>query len=151
MRTMRIYAVMLLSACLMAGCYDYAPLATPNPEPGTSLAVTLTDSGSSSLARYLGPDAFIVRGRYLGSDERGLLLSVTEVERRRGWQDSWSGEQVALPSGLIKSLDVRHFARGRSYLLAGAGVVGIVATEGAFALGGGVTPPGGAGGPPGKQ
>lgn len=151
MRTMRIHTVRLVSACLLAGCYNYTPLATPNPEPGTSLAVTLTDSGSSSLARYLGPDAFIVRGRYVGSDERGLLLSVTEVERRRGWQDSWSGEQVALSNGLIKSIDVRHFARGRSYLLAGAGVVGVVATVSAFALAGNGTPPGGVGGPPGKQ
>jgi hypothetical protein len=148
---MRIYAAMLLSVCTTAACYNYAPLATPDPEPGTSLAITLTDSGSSSLARYLGPDAFIVRGRYLGTDETGLLLSVTEVERRRGWQDSWSGERVALPNGLIKSLDVRRFARGRSYLLAGAGVVGIVATLSAFALSGGGTPPGGASGPPGKQ
>jgi hypothetical protein len=148
---MRIYAAMLFSGCMMAGCYNYAPLATPAPEPGTSLAVTLTDSGSSTLARYLGPDAFIVRGRYLGTDEGTLLLSVTEIERRRGWQDSWSGERVALPNGLIKSLDVRRFARGRSYLLAGAGVVGIVATVGAFALSGGGTPPAGAGGPPVKQ
>lgn len=151
MKNGRMRIATILTAGVTAACYNYAPLTTPTPEPGTSLAVTLTDSGSSALAHYLGADAFVLRGRYVASDERGLLVSVTEIERRRGWMDSWSGETVALPSACIAALEERRFARSKSYLLAGAGVVGLIATMGALTLIGGGTPPGGAGGPPGKQ
>jgi len=141
---------LILAACVTTACYNYAPLATPTPEPGTSVAVTLSDAGSDQLARYLGPDAFVVRGRYVGNDERGLLLSVTEVERRRGWAESWAGETVALPDHDIAALEVRRLAKGRSFLLAGAGVVGVVAV-GTIALTGGGTDVGVATGPPVKK
>jgi hypothetical protein len=140
----------LLVACLTAGCYNYAPLTSPDPAPGTYLAVRLTDPGSDALARYLGPDAFIIRGRYAGTTERGLLLSVSSVEVRQGWDQPWTGETVAIPTDAIASLEVRRLARGRSYLLAGAGVAGVVAL-GTLALTGSGSAPGPAtGGPPRK-
>jgi hypothetical protein len=143
-------AVIIMAACITAACYNYAPLATLDPQPGTSLAVTLSDAGSEALVRYLGPEAFVVRGRYLGTDERGLLLSVTAVERRRGWVESWSGETVALPDDVIASKEVRRLAKGRSLLLAGAGLAGVVAV-GTIALTGGGTDLGVATGPPVKK
>jgi hypothetical protein len=133
-----VRAAIVLASCALAGCYNYAPLATLDPQPGTSLAVTLSDAGSEALVRYLGPEAFVVRGRYVGTDERGLLLSVTAVERRRGWVEPWSGETVALPDDVIASKEVRRLAKGRSLLLAGAGVFGVVAV-GSIALTGGGT------------
>jgi hypothetical protein len=145
-----VRAAIVMAACVTAGCYNYAPLASVDPAPGTSLAVTLSDAGSETLMRSLGPEAFVVRGRYLGTDERGLLLSVTSVERRRGWVEPWSGETVALPNDVIASTEVRRLAKGRSLLLAGAGVVGVVAV-GSMALTGGGTDLGVANGPPGKK
>jgi len=145
-----VRAAIVMAACLTAGCYNYAPLATVDPQPGTSLAVTLSDAGSESLMRSLGPEAFVVRGRYVGTDERGMLLAVTSVERRRGWVEPWSGETVALPADVIASTEVRRLAKGRSLLLAGAGVVGVVAV-GSIALTGGGTDLGVANGPPGKR
>src|SRR5688572_25797926 len=82
---------LVATAWLMAGCYNYGPVTTPAPEPGTSLAVTLTDSGSWALARYLGPTARVVRGRYLGRGEDGLRLSVSSVQLDRGDVLSWAG------------------------------------------------------------
>ena len=134
-------AILILVIFGMTGaCYNYNPLTNPSPEPGSYVAVTLTDSGSQELARYLGPNVFVVRGRYLGDSDRGLLVSVASVELKRGNELSWEGETVALPNGTIASLDVRRLAKGRSILLAGVSAGGLVAATLAFSLNGGGTP-----------
>jgi hypothetical protein len=137
--------------CLTAGCYNYNPLTTPSPEPGTYVAVTLTDLGSENLARSLGPDAFILRGRYLGDSEEGMLLSVSSVETKRGIGQPWEGETVTVPTDAVASLDVRKLAKGRSILLVSLGAGGLVATTLAFSLLGSGTPLNPGGGPPSKK
>jgi hypothetical protein len=147
-------AILIGMLCVTAGCYNYNPLTTPSPEPGTYLAVTLNDAGSDELARYLGPSVFVVRGRYLGPSDRGgggLLVSVSSVETKRGTGYSWQGETVTLPTDAIASLDVRRLSKGRSLLLAGVGAGGLVATTLAFSLFGGGTQLAPGGGRPGKQ
>jgi len=145
-------AILIGMLSVTAGCYNYNPLTTPSPEPGTYLAVTLDDAGSDELARYLGPSVFMVRGRYLGpSDQGGLLVSVSSVETKRGVGYSWEGETVRLPTDAIASLDVRRLSKGRSLLLAGVGAGGLVATTLAFSLLGSGTQPGAGGGHPPKQ
>src|SRR5207244_11270342 len=88
MRTLCLIGVL----CLTAGCYNYNPLTTPSPEVGTYVAVTLTDPGSEKLARSVGPNAFILRGRYLGDSEQGMFLSVWSVETKQGIAQPWEGE-----------------------------------------------------------
>ena len=140
---------LLVATCLTAGCYTYAPLTTPTPAPGAFLAATLTDSGSTAMARYLGPDVMRVRGRYLSSDDSGLQLSVTAVELKRGDEIFWKGESVVVPAPCIASLEVRQLAKGKSYLLAGASAAGLVITTGLFTLTGrGSASPGGGRPPP---
>jgi len=144
-------AILTAAACVTAGCYNYDPLVTPSPEPGTYVSLSLTDAGSQDLARSLGPNVFIVRGRYLEHGNRGLLVSVTSVELKLGNELAWAGETVALPDSTISAIEVRQLAKGRSALLLGAGVAGLVATTAAFTLGGGGTRPGKQGPPPVKQ
>lgn len=147
---MRVSTVMV-AACIAAGCYNYNPLTSPSPETGSYLAVTLTDVGSEGLARQLGPDVFLVRGRYLGEADGALLLSVSSVETKRGGAMPWQGETVTLPRNDIAGLDVRQLATGRSLLLAGVGAGGLIATTLAFNLLGGGTPLNPGKGPPTKQ
>src|ERR1041384_785519 len=64
-------AILILSFGVSAGCYNYNPLTTPTPQPGSYVAVTLTDSGSQELARFLGPNVFVGRGRHLGAGGGG--------------------------------------------------------------------------------
>ncbi len=73
-------ASLVLVALLQVGCYNYLPLRRSTLVPSSYLAVTLTESGSEELARYLGPNPFVVRGRYLSATERGLAISVESVE-----------------------------------------------------------------------
>jgi hypothetical protein len=140
---------------LTAGCYNYQPLATPSPAVGSYISVTLNDAGSEQLTRYLGPNIFVVRGRFLGNSDEGagggLVVSASSVEAKRGDEFSWRGETVRLPADAIASLDVRRLSKGRSLLLAGVGAGGVVATTLAFSLLGGGTQPGPGGGRPSKQ
>ena len=69
-----------------------------------------------------------------------LLVSVSSVEMTRGDEVSWAGESVVLPTSQIASLEVRRLAKGRSWLLAGLGLTGLVATTAAFTLNGSTTP-----------
>jgi len=114
--------------CLTADCYNYHPLATTSPAPGSYVAATLTDQGSTDLARYLGPNVFVVRGRYVGDGEAGILVSVSAVELKRGDDVSWAGETITLPPDAVASLEVRHLAKGRTLLLASAGAGSLVFT-----------------------
>lgn len=148
MRTILTVAVALLGA----GCYDYAPVSSLTPEPGAFVAATLTDAGSIELARLLGPGVYVVRGRYLGDSDAGMQISVSSVELQRGDELSWQGETVVLPDNTVAALAQRRLSRGRSALLVGAGVTGIVASTAAFVLGvAGGTQPTGPGRPPVKR
>jgi len=130
----RMRAAIGFTLCLTAGCYNYHPLATTSPEPGSYVAATLTDQGSTDLARYLGPNVFVVRGRYIGDGEAGIQVSVSAVELKRGDDVSWAGETITLPPDAVASLEVRHLAKGRTLLLAGAGAGSLVVTTLAVSL-----------------
>ncbi len=104
------------------------------------LAVTLTEAGSEDLARYIGPDVGVVRGRFQSTSERGLTLSVSQVELRRGDVLSWQGETVVVPRAFVASLEERRVSRGRMVLLAGGSILALLATYQAFGSGGGGVP-----------
>jgi hypothetical protein len=124
-----------LGAVGAEGCYTYAPLSSMAPDPGSVVAVTLTDSGTQELASYLGPTVAVVRGRYLGGgDTAGLRIAVASVELVRGDVLPWAGELVTIPGHDVADIKVRRPARGRSVLLAGAAVGGVVASTAAFSL-----------------
>src|SRR6266542_1012857 len=109
---MRGRAIPIATLCLAAGCYNYHPLAAPRPDAGSYVAATLTDAGSQDLARYLGPNVFVVRGRYLGGSDAGILVSVSSVELKRGQDVSWSGETITLPFVAVASLAVCRLLNG---------------------------------------
>src|SRR2546429_4136717 len=98
--------------------------------PYTTLfrSVTLTDAGSEDLARYIGPDVRVVRGRFQSTSERGLTVSVSQVELRRGDVLSWQGESVVVPRAFVASLEERRVSRGRIVLLAGGSILALLAS-----------------------
>lgn len=144
-------AIGFTALCFTGACYNYHPLATPSPEPGSYIAATLTDQGATDLARYLGPNVYAVRGRYLGASDEGISLAVSSVELQRGDDVGWAGETITLPPGAVRSLDVRRLAKGRTLLLASAGVGGLVLTTLAAVLVGNSTAVQAGGGHTGKK
>jgi hypothetical protein len=143
--TLRV-APMIGIAVMQMGCYNYLPLRRSSLVPSAYLAVTLSESGSEELTSYLGPNAWVVRGRYLAATERGLALSVESVESRRGDISHWAGETVIVPGEFVRGVEQRQVSRSKVVLLAGAVAAAFVVTYQAFgsASSGGL---GGAGGP----
>jgi hypothetical protein len=143
--------MVIAAAFLSAACYNYNPITTPTPQPGSYVAAKLTDVGSQELAPYVGPNVFVLRGRYVGESDHGFVVSVSSVELQRGDELPWAGEHVELPNRYIASLEVRQLAKGRSFLLASIGAGGLVVTSVAFGLIGTGTQPAGTGPPPVKK
>src|SRR6266487_798819 len=99
---MRLRAALpIVTGLLLVGCYNYLPLRRSSLVPSSYLAVTLTEYGSDELARYLGPNAHVVRGRYLAATDRGLALSVESVGSPRGDIARWAGETVVVPREFV--------------------------------------------------
>ena len=144
---MRRLAFTLLATWGTTGCYYYQPLATPTPAPGSYLSATLTDTGADHLARTIGPDVLAVRGRLLTSDTAALTFSVVAVSLHHGEEVTWKGEPVTLSREYISALRQRRLAKGRTVLIVGATVLGLVTTY-KVSQGVGLIPTNGSGGPP---
>lgn len=140
-------ALLMGAAWLQVGCYNYLPLRRSALAPSSYLAITLTETGSDELGRYLGPDVLVVRGRYLGPTQRGLALSVEAVESRRGDISRWAGETVVVPGEFVRALEERQPSRSKTALLAGAAVFGFVLAYETFGPGASGGSPGGGPGP----
>jgi hypothetical protein len=113
----RIVAIICAALCA-AGCYYYRPLNNA-PQPEMSLSVTLTDSGTDHLSKYLGPDVESVRGRLLSVDDTTYAMSVSAVDLRHGMSLGWKGERVALNRSLVANMSERRFSAGRTLTMAG--------------------------------
>ena len=138
----------LVGVAALAGCYVYRPLDSVEPRVGTRVSADLTDGGSDTLARYVGPGVTSLRGGVLNAERAAVTLAVTSVMDRSGQQQFWKGEPVRVPRAAIRDFAQRRLSLGRSVLL-GAALLGssLVAWE-AFQGGiyGGRLMPGGVGG-----
>ena len=77
---MKRRAVALLPLALAGiGCYTYAPLATPDPAPGTKVALVLSDQGRVGMGPSVGQGAARVEGAVVGSSDTAYVLSVSDV------------------------------------------------------------------------
>ena len=137
-----------IAAGALAGCYVYRPLDTVEPRVGARVSADLTDVGSDTLARYVGPGVTSLRGGVVSAEQAAVTLAVTSVMDRAGQQQFWKGERVRVPRGAVRDFEQRRLSVGRSVLL-GAALLGssLVAWQ-AFAGGihGGRLMPGGVGG-----
>ena len=138
----------MVAVAALAGCYVYRPLDTVEPQVGTRVSADLTDGGSDTLARYVGPGVTSLRGGVVSTEGAAVTLAVTSVMDRSGQQQFWRGEPVRVPRAAVRDFEQRRLSLGRSVLL-GAALLGssVVAWE-AFQGGihGGRLMPGGVGG-----
>jgi hypothetical protein len=131
-----------LAAALLvvAGCYRYVPLATPQPQTGTYIAALLSDSGTAELADYLGPEVTSIDGRLVSSSAEELQISVSTVVARGGGESFWKGETVRVPRRLVSGIQERKLSGSRSGLVATIGLaagVSLLRAFGAFSAGSG--------------
>ena len=119
-------ASLATAALLMTACHTYTPVTTQGVTPGARLQARLTDRGAADLAQYVGPYARIVEGRVTQATDSVLVMSVTELTRANGVEETWRGESVTLNRNSIADLSVPKVSRTRSILLAGGIVAALV-------------------------
>jgi hypothetical protein len=117
---MRVRFSICSVAVLACGCYTSVPIQLAAAPPSTKLVVALTDAGSDSLARYLGPGVETVSGKLLQNGDNGISLAVTQVTMRSGAEQFWKGETVALPKYSIGTVQQRQISKPRTILLSAA-------------------------------
>ena len=129
------------------GCYSYVPVDGTSLAAGKELRVNLSDSGSAALAPYTGPLTGAIDGRITEVNDSTLVVSVAQLTRRNGVEETWRGETVRVPRTGVASVERHQLARGRSALLVGG--IAAAAAVIALSLGGGDLLGGrGSGGPP---
>jgi hypothetical protein len=117
---MRVRFSICSVAVLACGCYSNVPIQLSSAPTSTKLVVALTDAGSDSLARYLGPGVETVSGKLLQNGESGISLAVSQVTMRSGAEQFWKGETVALPKYSIGTVQERKLSKSRTLLLSAA-------------------------------
>ena len=109
------------------GCYQYAPLETSTGvQAGEHVAVEISDRGRSELGGRLGPGVLRLEGTLTRSDSAELEISVWRVAHVSGPTSRWSGESVRFRREFASSVQTRTLNRGKTYLVTGAAVVGVV-------------------------
>ena len=130
----RLVAGGVLCAAL-TGCYAYIPLVQPEPVVGSQIATELTNAGTDTLARAVGPGISSLRGRVLANSDSGLVLSIRAVTARNGEETFWKGEVLQIPKISVSRIEQRQFSLGRSLVLAGGAIGAAVFAWKAFAGG----------------
>ena len=124
----------------LVACTEYIPVkglvdAGPPPE----VRVTLTDQGTVDVAPKIGLRAERLEGLLRGMSDSSLSLTVRKVSRVGGIEDSYDGEQLSLLPRDFYSVEKSRTSAPRSFLLAGAIVVGslLIARGAGDVIGGG--------------
>lgn len=130
------------------GCFSYAPLDTSTGvQAGEHVAVEITDRGRAELSDRLGTGVLRLEGTLTRSDSAELVMNVWRVAQIGGETARWSGESVRFRREYASSVQTRTLNRGKTYVAAGAAVVGLVMFTrefgllGSWAGGGDDTPP----------
>lgn len=135
--------------CVLCGCYESVPIQLNSVQPGTKIRVTLTDAGTDSLARYLGPGVQTVDGKLISTDESKLSVGVTSISMRSGQDQYWKGETVAIPRTALATVQQRKVNKPKSLLLGGVLIAALTSLRLSGVVGGnsGGSGSGGHGGP----
>jgi hypothetical protein len=150
----RNFCVMLGVIPAALGCYSYVPLDTSaGVQAGEHIAVEITDRGRAELSDRLGSGVTRVEGTLTRTDSVDLVMNVWRVAQISGPTARWSGETVRLRREYASRVQTRTLNRGKTYLVAGAAVAGLVVFTKSFGLFGYASGDGDDGGdpPPGQS
>lgn len=134
-------AMVLLLVC--SACYEYAPVRTGPMARGAAVRVDLATPQRVRLTDYTVEDVVRVDGEYVGESADTVVLSVTTVRARSGFESLGGGATVRVARSDMAALQYRRFSAVRSAGLGGlllAGAIGITTV-----VRGGADTPGGGG------
>lgn len=110
-----------------SGCYKYAPLdSSAGVQAGEHVAVEITDRGRAELSDRLGSGVLRLEGTLTRTDSVDIVMNVWRVAQINGPTSRWSGESVRLRREYTSGMQTRTLNRGKTVMLAGAAVAGVV-------------------------
>jgi hypothetical protein len=120
------------TAVCLAGCYTMQPARQLTPEPGSVIALDISDQGRVALGGLVGPELARVEGRFVSVDSSAYVLRVTGVRFLRGGEQGWSGETVRIKPEHVSSRYERKFSVVRTVALSAlaVGAVALMASKG---------------------
>lgn len=118
------------------GCYNYVPLDTSTGvQAGEHIAVEITDRGRAELSDRLGSGVIRLEGTLTQADSVDMVMNVWRVASIGGGPTArWSGETVRFKREYASRVQARTLNRGKTYLVAGAAVAGLVVFTKSFGL-----------------
>lgn len=110
-----------------SGCYAYTPLETSaGVQAGEHVAVEITDRGRAELSDRLGSGVLRLEGTLTRTDSVDMVMNVWRVAQIGGPTARWSGESVRFRREYASRVQTRTLDRGRTLLVAGAAVGGLI-------------------------
>lgn len=114
-------SLVLLSALVMGGCYQYVPIATPaEPPVGERVAFEITDRGRAELSERLGAGVVQVEGSLTTADSARYVMRIWGLSHIGGQKVHWSGETVSIARDYVGTVKTRQLSKGRTWLAVGA-------------------------------
>lgn len=92
------------------------------PEPGTRVALDITDVGRVELGGQVGPGVAQIEGLLIGREDGDYVLNVRAIKLLRGDTQVWNGERLRVRPEHVATVYERRLSAGRSVTL---GVVAI--------------------------
>jgi hypothetical protein len=105
---------------IATGCYSYRTVPSEAVSPGTPISLGITDRGRVAIGELVGPGALRIEGTLVERTDSLFVVRVSEVDYLDGRSTKWSGETVRVPRDYVGTVGERNFARGRTWLAAGA-------------------------------
>jgi hypothetical protein len=109
------------------GCYSYTPLDTSSTiQAGEHVAVEINDRGRAELSDRLGLGVLRLEGKLITTDSVDLVMGVWRVQQIGTPTANWNGESVRFRREYASSIQARTLNRGKTYLVAGGAVAGLI-------------------------
>jgi hypothetical protein len=125
----RLLLCAAVSCCLMAGCYRYTPVTTP--EAGMEVRAQLTSEAAVRRSQGLDEPVLRYHGIVVDAGSDSLAMDVIVARASSGLQDLVIRDTVSLQRSEIQSVMRREISAARSVLFAlaaGAAAAAVVAS-----------------------
>ncbi|MEO6779143.1 MAG: hypothetical protein ABI194_06760 [Gemmatimonadaceae bacterium] len=115
----------VIALCVLAalcGCTTYTPVPLTPALQQQNVRIRLTQQGTADVGSTLGGGASELQGRILTANDSAVTISVMQVTRLTGVDETWNGEQATI--ALRDISEVAREQRSVARSVAAAGILG---------------------------
>jgi hypothetical protein len=123
-RASHLAALLAVSLPLLTGCYTTRPVRSM-PAPEQFVFISLTEAGTISLARSVGPHIATIHGRVLAVKGDTLDVALREMVTDEGEMFKLSGASVRLLPFQVKEMRRRQVSAVRTLTMVGLAGLGV--------------------------